>query len=163
MGEKPATCEEETSSSSSGTMMLLDEQTICNEQVAHQRICNSQIREKGEAGVLDQGIVFDEHNCPRDIRPGQGILRNDPVPTSGRSWDRRGDTPRDQRQAEASLEDRLVECQVAEEMATMTVDHHTLKMKRMVVAKHCLMKKKEHSLKQEQCLVEETRGISLMQ
>jgi hypothetical protein len=61
---------------------------------------NSQIREKGEAGVLDQGIVFDEHNCPRDIRPGQGILRNDPVLTSGRSRDRRGDTPRDQRRVE---------------------------------------------------------------
>jgi hypothetical protein len=96
----PLQVKEETSSLSSSVTTPLDEQTIRNERVAHQRIHNSQIREKGEAGVPDQGIVFNEHNRPRDIRPGQGILRNDPVLTSGRSQDRRGDTPRDQRRAE---------------------------------------------------------------
>jgi hypothetical protein len=91
---------EETSLLSSGATTPLDEQTIHNERVAHQRICNSQIREKVKAGVPDQGIVFNEHKHPRDIRPEQGILRNNPVLTSGRSQDRRGDTPRDRRRAE---------------------------------------------------------------
>lgn len=80
---------EETSSMSSRTMAPLDEEAIQIEQVAYQRVCNSRIQECSKSTVPDQGIVFDEHNHPWDIRPGQALRREEPAPTSGRSRDER--------------------------------------------------------------------------
>jgi hypothetical protein len=54
----PPQTKEETSSTSSGSTAPLDDEAVCIERVAFQRVHNSQIRERGEATVPDQGIVF---------------------------------------------------------------------------------------------------------
>jgi hypothetical protein len=86
---------EETLLMSSRTMAPLYDKATHIEQVAFQRVCNSQIQEHGESMVPDQGIVFNEHNCPRDIRLGQALRREEPMPTSGRNRDKRVNPPMD--------------------------------------------------------------------
>jgi hypothetical protein len=100
----PPQTKEETLSTSGRSTAPLDDEAVRIERVAFQRVCNSQIRERGEATVPDQGIVFDRHNRPWDTRLGQPLRKEDPVPTSGRSRDERVNPPMERQRPRGNAE-----------------------------------------------------------
>jgi hypothetical protein len=55
------------------------------DQVIHQRIRNSGIKDDGESIVMEQGIVFNGKGKPQDIRLGQKLRRKGIGTTGGRS------------------------------------------------------------------------------
>jgi hypothetical protein len=84
MKNPPRTDNEATSTSS--RMSITKEEVLeeHKDQVVHQRIRNSGIRDVRESMVLGQGIVFDGKGKPQDIRPGQKLRREGIGTTGGR-------------------------------------------------------------------------------
>jgi len=55
------------------TSQSLSNRTSEKDRVALQCYHNEELRMKGETTMPDQGIVFDESQKPREMRPGQKI------------------------------------------------------------------------------------------
>jgi hypothetical protein len=83
MKNPPKTDNDTMSSSSRMTKEEVKEEW--KDQVIHQRIRNSGIKDNGESIIMEQGIVFDRKGKPRDIRPGQKLRREGIGMTGGRS------------------------------------------------------------------------------
>jgi hypothetical protein len=84
MKNLPRTDNEVTSTSSRATTTKEEVLKERKDQVVHQRIRNSGIKDDGESIVQEQGIVFDKEGRPWDMRPGQKLKREGIGTTGGR-------------------------------------------------------------------------------